>query len=211
VALRDGRNAIEFRNDIGKIETESGKTYFASSSNIIIAEMLVILIREGRLAVILTFFVVFLTVFLDLRNFRATLFVLTPLAIGVLWMGLVMYLTGMKLNFFNIVVLPSVIGIGVDNGVHIYHRYQEEGPGCLYHVLKNTGLAISMTTLTTIAGYSGLILANHPGLNSIGDLAIIGITSTYVTAMILLPALLQFFEKRTVTAVEAANRSALSS
>jgi len=107
-----------------------------------------------------------------------------------------MYLTGMKLNFFNIVVLPSVIGIGVDNGVHIYHRYLEEGPGSLYYVLKNTGLAISMTTLTTIAGYSGLILANHPGLNSIGDLAVIGIISTYVTAMILLPALLQFFEKK---------------
>lgn len=196
VALKDGRNAIEFRNDIGKIETKSGKTYFASSSNIIVAEMLSILIGEGRQAVILTFLVVFIIVFLDFRSFKATLFVLTPLAIGVLWMGVIMYLTGMKFNFFNIVVLPSVIGIGVDNGVHIYHRYQEEGPGSLYHVLKNTGSAISMTTLTTIAGYSGLILANHPGLNSIGNLAVIGIISTYITAMILLPALLQFFEKK---------------
>ena len=205
VALKDGRNAIEFRNDIGKIETESGKTYFASSSNIIVAEMLSILTGEGRQAVILTFLVVFIIVFLDFRSFKATLFVLTPLAIGMLWMGVVMYLTGMKFNFFNIVVLPSVIGIGVDNGVHIYHRYQEEGPGSLYHVLKNTGLAVSMTTLTTIAGYSGLILANHPGLNSIGDLAVIGIISTYVTAMILLPALLQFFERRELVKVESSN------
>ena len=44
-----------------------------------------------------------------------------------------------------------------------------------------------------------LILANHPGLNSIGNLAVIGIISTYITAMILLPALLQFFEKRLPT------------
>ena len=145
---------------------------------------------------ILTFFVVFLVVFLDFRSIKAALFVLAPLAIGVLWMGAVMFLFGMKLNFFNIVVLPSVIGIGVDNGVHIYHRYSEEGKGSLYYVLKTTGLAITMTTLTTIVGYSGLILANHPGLNSIGDLAVIGISLTFVAAMLVLPSLLQFFEGR---------------
>ncbi|MFQ5601946.1 MAG: RND family transporter [bacterium] len=197
VALKDGRNAIEFRRDIGKMTTASGKTYYASSSNIILAEMLTILIREGRLAVILTFFVVFIIVFIDFNSFKATLFVLTPLVVGVVWMGVVMYLTGMKLNFFNIVVLPSIIGIGVDNGVHLYHRYLEEGPGSLYHVLRNTGMAIAMTTLTTIVGYSGLILARHPGLNSIGDLAIIGISAAFVTAMLVLPALLQFLEKKT--------------
>jgi predicted RND superfamily exporter protein len=194
VALRDGKNAIEFRHDIGKITTASGKTYYASSSNIILAEMLLIMMREGRLAVILTFVVVFFIVLIDFRNLKSALFVLTPLAIGVVWMGGMMYLLGLKLNFFNIVVFPSVIGIGVDNGVHIYHRYKEEGPGSLYHVLRNTGLAITMTTLTTIVGYSGLILARHPGLNSIGDLAVIGIGATYLTAIIVLPALLQFFE-----------------
>jgi len=106
---------------------------------------------------------------------------------------------------FNIVVIPSVIGIGVDNGVHIYHRYKEEGPGSLSHVLRNTGSAISMTTLTTIVGYSGLILARHPGLNSIGNLAVIGISATYLTAMVVLPALLQFFEKRQLAKVESTN------
>ena len=107
-----------------------------------------------------------------------------------------MYVFGMKLNFFNIVVLPSVIGIGVDNGVHIYHRYLEEGPGSLRFILRNTGLAISMTTLTTIVGYSGLILARHPGLNSLGNLAVIGISSTFITAIVVLPALLQFLDTR---------------
>ena len=205
VALRNGKNAIEFRNDIGKFKTLKGKTVHASSSNIVLADMLTIMIREGRLAAILAFCVVFLLVFLDFRNLKAVLFVLMPLAIGILWMGVVMFLFGMKFNLFNIVVLPTVIGIGVDNGVHIYHRYKEEGPGSLSHVLRNTGSAISMTTLTTIVGYSGLILARHPGLNSIGDLAIIGISATYITAMVVLPALLQFFEKRQLAKVESSN------
>ena len=53
-----------------------------------------------------------------------------------------------------------------------------------------------MTTITTIVGYSGLILARHAGLNSIGDLAVIGILSTFLTAVVLLPALIQVFAKK---------------
>lgn len=196
VALKDGRNAIAFRDDVGTFTSKTGKVFHASSSNIILADMLVILVKEGRLAVILTFIVVFVIVFLDFRNLKATLLVLSPLMVGVFWMGVVMYVTGMKLNFFNIVVIPSVIGIGVDNGVHVYHRYKEEGLGSLYFVLQNTGVAILMTTITTIVGYSGLIMASHPGLNSIGDLAIIGITSTFITAVLVLPALLNWFDQK---------------
>lgn len=199
VPLRDGRNAIEFRNDAGTITTAAGKVFHAASSNIILADMLIIMIREGKIAVALTFVIVFLIVLADFRNLRAALLVLTPLAFGMVWMGGIMYLIGMKVNFFNIVVLPSVIGIGVDNGVHIYHRYLEEGPGSLYFVLRNTGVAIAMTTLTTIVGYSGLILAGHPGLNSIGDLAVIGLTATFLTAVIILPALVQVSDERATT------------
>ncbi len=210
VALRDGRNAIEFRNDIGQITTASGQTFYASSSQIVTAELLLVMIREGKIAVLLTFVVVFLIVLADFRNLRDTILVLTPLVVGVVLMGGVMFLLGMKLNFFNIVVFPSIVGIGVDNGVHILHRYKEEGPGSLYHVLRHTGWAITMTTSTTIVGYSGLILASHPGLQSIGDLAIIGLGATYVTAMIVLPALLQFTEKQPAVLIEDRSGSAVA-
>lgn len=194
VALRDGRNAMAFRDDVGEITTRSGKVFHAASANIITADMLTIMIREGRVAVVLTFTVVFLIVMADLRSLKAAALVICPLAIGIIWMGGFMLLVGLKLNFFNVVVFPSVIGIGVDNGVHIYHRHKEEGPGSLWFVLRNTGLVIGMTTLTTIVGYSGLIAASHPGLNSIGELAVIGLTATFLAAVLVLPAILQLLE-----------------
>lgn len=197
IPLRDGKNAIEFRNDVGEFKTESGKVYHAASTNIILAEMLTILIEEGKWAVVLALSVVFVIVLFDLRKLRATLLVLSPLVLGILWMIAFMYLFGLEWNLFNLVVLPSIIGIGVDNGVHIYHRYKEEGPGSLIHVFKNTGWAITMTTSTTIVGYSGLIMARHPGLNSIGNLAVVGLIATYLTAILVLPAMLQFIENRT--------------
>lgn len=193
VPLRDGRNAIAFRQDIGTITTQAGNTYHAASANIILAEMLEMVIREGKLAVALTLGVVFLILLVDFRSLRAAVLVVSPLVVGLLWMGGGMQIFGMKLNLFNIVAIPSVIGIGVDNGVHIFHRHLEEGPGSLYMVLRTTGVAVALATLTTITGYSGLILATHPGLQSIGKLAVIGLSATFLSAVLVLPALTQLF------------------
>ena len=108
----------------------------------------------------------------------------------------VMFLTGMKLNFYNMVALPTIIGMGVDNGVHLYHRYDMEGKGSLPHVLRSTGGAMFVSMLTTMVGFLGLVMATHPGLNSIGVLAVIGIIACFVAAVVLLPALLQVLEDR---------------
>jgi len=193
VPLRDGRNAIAFRDDIGTITTPSGKEFSSASSNLIVADMLTMISREGPIAVAIALGVVFFLVLAHFRRISGTVLVITPLLVGIVWMGGAMYLLGMKLNFFNVVVFPSIVGIGVDHGVHIYHRFQEEGPGSLFYILRHTGVAIAMTTVTTMVGYSGLVMAAHPGLQSIGHLAIVGLGTTFVTAVVVLPALLTVF------------------
>ena len=195
VPLRDGRNSIRFSEDIGTITLPSGKELRAASPNLIIADLLRMAIREGKLAVALSFLVVFFIILLDVRSLKSTLLVMSPLVLGLTWMGGVMFLLGMKLNLFNMVVLPSVVGIGVDTGVHLHHRYRAEGPGSLYLVLKRTGPAVAVATITTIVGYTGLLLATHPGLTSIGKLAIVGLSATLASALVILPALMQVTEK----------------
>ncbi len=127
---------------------------------------------------------------------------MTPLIVAFVWTGGLMALFGMKLNFYNLVVFPSMVGIGVDNGVHLFHRYLEEGRGSLPFVIRRTGWAIFMTTLTTIVGYSGLVFAHHKGLQSMGLVAVIGIGVAFVAAMVLLPSLIQAMESRKALPVE---------
>ena len=62
VPLRDGKNAMAFADDSEVIETKSGKTFYSSSSSIIFADMLKLMIRDSRTAIILTIVVVFLIV-----------------------------------------------------------------------------------------------------------------------------------------------------
>ena len=42
-----------------------------------------------------------------------------------------MYAFDIKLNLYNMVAFPTIIGMGIDNSVHIFHRYQEIGRGSL--------------------------------------------------------------------------------
>jgi predicted RND superfamily exporter protein len=74
------------------------------------------------------------------------------------------------------------------------HRYREEGRRSLWTVLRSTGEHVTMGTLTTMIGFGGLLLSFHPGLNSMGTLAALGLGTTLIAAIVFLPALLQWME-----------------
>jgi predicted RND superfamily exporter protein len=102
----------------------------------------------------------------------------------------------LKFNFYNLVVLPAILGIGCDNGVHLAHRYREEGKKSMWEVLSSTGQHITIGSFTTMFGFAGLLFTSHPGLQSIGVMAVIGIGMTLLTALTFLPAMVQFLEDK---------------
>ena len=194
--LKDGRNAIRFAEEIREIHTPSGKTYYASSSHVIIAEMLKVMLDDSVVAVVLTLMVVTIVLFIDLRNIAHTLLVLTPLLTALVWVTGFMYVFDIKLNLYNMIAFPTIIGMGIDNGVHVFHRFREAGKGSLRLVLRTTGIALLATSLTTMVGFAGLVPAHHPALTSIGVLSLLGLGCCFITSVTLLPALLQMREQR---------------
>ncbi len=196
VPLRDGRNAIAFADEIKKIEAADGNTYYASSAHIIFAEMLELMLDDAVKAVVLTLLVVSIVLLIDLRNVLSVILVLTPLLTALAWVTGFMYIFDFKVNIYNIVAFPTIIGMGIDNAVHVFHRYRESGIGSLRLVLRTTGVALLATTLTTMVGFAGLVPAHHPALYWIGIVSLLGLGSCFVSAVTLLPALLQLREGR---------------
>lgn len=196
VGLSDGRKSIAFLEDVGTIETDDGTVYHAASTSLVAADMLRIMRSEAPYMVLGTFLIVMLLMYANFRAIRWAALALIPLVIGILWMLLLMEVFGLMLNFYNMIVLPAVLGIGNDAGVHLVHRYREEGTGSIFDVLRSTGEHVTIGSLTTMMGFGGLLLSFHPGLNSIGSLAVVGIGTTLLAAVIFLPALLQWAEDR---------------
>jgi uncharacterized protein len=193
--LTKGDLVMQFADEIRTVTTDKA-TYNASGSAVIFADMLILMINDSRTAIILTLAVVFLILLAHFRGLRTACIVLAPVIGGMLWMCGIMVVFGIKLNVYNMVVLPAILGIGVDNGVHLYHRYREEGRGSVSLIRRNTGGPVLMTTLTTMVGFGGMALAQHQGLRSIGELALIGMSACLITSLVFMPALLQFLEDR---------------
>ncbi len=195
VGLSDGRNSIAFAEDVSRIEVD-GRTYHAASATIVAADVLRLVQRESPWMVLATAVLVFLFMWLNFGKLRWGVLACLPLVVGVLWMLLLMELLQMRLNFYNMIVLPAVLGIGNDAGAHLVHRYRQEGRGSILPVLRSTGEHITVGSLTTAIGFSGPLLSFHPGIETIGELAIAGIGATWLAALLFTPALLQWLEDR---------------
>jgi hypothetical protein len=139
--------------------------------------------------------VVFLTILISLRSFKRACLVAGPLFLGMLCLAGGMYLFDIQLNFINAVVLPNLLAIAVDNSVHLFHRYEEEGPGSLGHVVRHTGLAAVVATLSNAAGYGALLISHHAGLKSIGQIALLGVMCTFLGTTVFFPAMLALLER----------------
>ncbi len=195
VPLRDGRNSINFAREVKVIETDLG-TFYASSPHIIFAEMLELMLDDAVIAVIVTLSVVSIVLMIDLRSVLSAALVLIPLLTALAWVTGLMYVLDFKINIYNMVAFPTVIGMGIDNAVHVFHRYREAGPGSLRLVLRTTGIALLATTMTTMVGFAGLVPAHHPALYWIGTVSLLGLGCAFITAVTVLPALLQMLERR---------------
>jgi predicted RND superfamily exporter protein len=87
--------------------------------------------------------------------------------------------------------IPLIVGIGIDDGVHIYHRIHKERH--IPTALSHCGKAVILTSLTTEIGFGSLMMSIHPGLFSLGLTTCIGIFSCLVVSLFLMPALVAIF------------------
>ena len=193
-SLGDARRSLHFARLVGEVTTGRGRTFYAGSTSLVAADTLRLMQREAPRMLWVTALLVVAIMALEFRSPRWTALSLVPLGVGILWMLAGMEAFGVALTFYNLVVLPTVLGVGEDGGVHIVHRYRELGPGSIMRVLRSTGEHVAMSSVTTLIGFAGLTLSFHPGLRSIGILAVLGIGSTLIAALVFLPALLQVIE-----------------
>lgn len=192
--LADGRNSIAFKNEIGTITLDDGREFHAASTSIVAAQMLELMQEESPYMVLATFIMIFILVNIAFRSLRWSIIAMLPLVLGLISTFGAMMILGLSFNFYNLVVLPAILGIGNDNGVHLASRYREEGRASVWNVLRSTGQHITIGSITTMLGFAGLLFTNHPGLISIGALAVVGIGLTLFTALVFLPALIQVLE-----------------
>jgi uncharacterized protein len=136
---------------------------------------------------------VLIVLMLDFRSFRTSLFAMVPLSLGILQLLGLLGLLGIPLNAANMIVLPLIIGIGLDDGVHVVHDFRRQGKQ--YALGNATAAAIVLTSATTMLGFGSLMMAHHQGLRSLGQVLTIGVFCCMISSLVTLPALLAIYRR----------------
>lgn len=134
---------------------------------------------------------VMVILWLDFRSVQYSLIAALPLIAGILWLIAGMNILNISLNLGNFFALPILIGIGIDNGVHLMHRYRETKN--VKDVLHVVSPAITLSSLTTLLGFGALSFVSHRGLASFGKIMSIGSLTCLIAAVLLIPVILKIF------------------
>jgi hopanoid biosynthesis associated RND transporter like protein HpnN len=146
-------------------------------------------------AAVWAFVAITVLIFLHFQSFKYLALTLTPLVLAVLWRTGAMVWFGIEFNPANIVTLPLIIGIDVAFGVYIIDRYREDGRLSIF--AGSTGKAIIMSSLTSLFGFSSLLISQFTGMFDIGQLMSLGIAIGLVTSIFFLPQILSLLKPTT--------------
>ncbi len=189
-------NLFRFTDTIREVKLDSGKIVTSSGDSIVFADLLRLIEKDGPISTAASLIGVLLFVLLLLRSLRYFMLVFSALIFGVMWMLGAIALFDMKLNFFNFVVLPMTFGVAVDYAFNIVQRYRQEGKGSIEKVISRIGIAVLLCSLTTQIGYGVLLTGDSLALRGFGKIALIGELTCIFNALIVLPAIILFLERK---------------
>ena len=180
-----------FTNDLDRISKK------ATGMPPVMRELIRVIGNDGKNAALLTILVVFLLLWLDFRKIKYAILAMIPLMTGFVWMVGLMKLTGMQLTIVNVMGLPMIIGIGIDYGVHIVHRWHIEGSNKVNKIFASTGKAILLSAITTMLAFGSLIFSIWRGFGSLGAAMFIGVGACFFSTFIILSGIIGFLERKT--------------
>ena len=174
-------------------------------------------LHDSRRALVWTAAGILLIVYLTFRNLRVSLIVLIPIVFGIVVTFGLLLLAGHRFSFMSITAIPLIIGIGIDNGIHLMRRYLESRPLDSRHldydsngilaIAKASGAALIQSNLTTIIGFGALMASSFAPLAEMGLVTSLGVALALAGGLLLIPAVILLGEQRRSATGEARDTS----
>jgi predicted RND superfamily exporter protein len=111
-----------------------------------------------------------------------------PVLVSTIWIFGLWGWLGRPLDLISLVVIPVVLGVGIDDGLHIVHAARHDKAAGIVGAAREAGRGILLANLTTIGGFWSLTASHMPGLRNAGALIALGIAACVLTSLIVLPA-----------------------
>ncbi len=201
---QDGRWRVEI-SPSGALDTEAAMADFAAAVRAVaphatgapveITGAASVVSQAMLMATGLALAAVLLTVLFVMRSLRATMLVLAPIVLAAVLLCAYTVIFNAPFNFANVIVIPLLLGLGVDSAIHYVHRARVTEHGAqVEHT--STPRAVAVSALTTIGSFGTLWLTPHRGMSSMGELLTVSVGLTLLTTLVVLPELIGWTTRR---------------
>lgn len=188
-----------FKEMIIRKLAESGvkkSSYQLTGQNLLTGELKGLIINNLKSSLWLAGLGIIAVLIIYYRSLKLVLFSITPILIGLAFLAGIMPVLGLEFNFINLIVIPMIVGIGIDDGVHFTNTYCKSEHLNISETMYQTGRAVILTSLTTLVGFGSIALSHYPGLRSMGYVAVLGIGACMFASIIVLPAIFSMMRNK---------------
>jgi uncharacterized protein len=195
----DGRYLREWTEAARSPRNRDGSPVVVAGAAPVVADLVTAILESAPITVLASFLATVLLLLFTFRRNSDRFWTLGTHLAGVTWMLGAMAAVGMRINFLNFVALPITFGMGVEYGVNVTRRYNEEilvdPHDAARRAVTGTGGAVALCSLTTVIGYLALWTSPNRAVNSFGFAMAFGEVTCASAALLVLPAALQLVHR----------------
>ncbi|MDH5547549.1 MAG: MMPL family transporter [Gammaproteobacteria bacterium] len=190
VKQTDGEAVRELARELRAAKQSDGERMVIAGEPMILADILTLVFEESPKVLAFCSIMVFLILWIFLRNHYLALLALVPAIFTLTITFGIMAVFDLELNYINLAMIPVLLGVSVDSGVHMVGRAVDGHD--LRSIIGETGMAILGSIVTSGLGLGALLLTGHAGLNSLAQIGTIGLLVNLVVSIFILPSLLSW-------------------
>ncbi len=179
-------DAAVFQNHYGHLSA-GGEKLSSFSSSFVFSDIIRI-VKSDSLRVAIWMGIVLVILLASIfRDWRLLTACFIQMVVGLVWILGLMGLFGLKIGPFNLIVITTLQGYAVDVASYMLLGYLRLGRHRIGELYSGIGVLVAVSTLTTTAGYAGMLFTTHMGIASIGKFAVLGLLVLLGTSMCLTP------------------------
>ena len=199
--LEDYEDYVRMYNEIKSYLKFLGfKEFYVTGDPVLDMEIGRLMIEGQQRITLICYFLIFVLLLAIYRSIKKALIPLLPITTVIGAMNILMFSLGMKHTMMSITLNSIIIGLGIDYSIHMIERYYEERKKsddvrAIKKAVGRIGRAISVSALTTAAGFFALMFSEFPIARGAGFLSFVAIILSLVCALTVVPSFLIMTEK----------------
>ncbi len=186
------RFAAEIRS---AIDSESGDVQLTGTA-ITQADLLNLTLPHLRRPILFGIVLIFMLLLIHYNRFTTTLATLASPVVAFFWLLALLQLLGIKISAYSALAFPLLIGMSLDGSLQLWNAYREKATGSIPYIMKTTGITVFFAQVATLIGFYSLLISSHPGLKSIGVIAMFGFICITLSHFLIFPLVAAYIDER---------------